>query len=210
MFPWSGHLHPNRAQLSRGKARRSASVRPLTWAACHLLVASTLVAGLAPAAEPWTGSLQGGGEVRVDPRTNRPTVTLDGEQTQLWDGVHKLEDGRELRVESGRVVPNQEILESRRLTAPPSEAGGEPVGERIIGHSPCEELVRKVCGADRACAEARACEPARQLLRMERQEQRDAGTPGRTTFTSGKCREAERDDFFAPCEPGADSSADGS
>jgi hypothetical protein len=151
------------------------------------------------AAESWSGTLSGGGQVLIDPRTNRPTVTIDGEETQLWDGVHRLDDGRELTVESGRVVPNQEILESRRPLPPstplPEAAGGAP----ILGRSPCEVLVGQVCGADGACAAAEACGPARQLLEMEREEQREAGTPGRTTYTSEKCLEAQRDDFFAPC-----------
>lgn len=156
----------------------------------------------APAAdEPWTAELQGGGTVRVDPATNRPTVTIEGRETQLWNGVHQLEDGRQLTVESGRVVPNQQILQAREPWPEPAmpEQGR---GQLYQGPSPCQQLVDKVCGADGACAGSNACGPARQLRDMEREAQQRAGTPRRTTFTSDKCTEALADDFFAPCEPG--------
>jgi len=158
----------------------------------------SLVSSVGIAADPWSTTLQGGGNVRVDPSTNRPTVVIEGEEVQLWDGVHRLQDGRELTVESGRVVPNQEILqasEPRSETKLPEEGSGR----LIVGESPCEKLVAKVCGPNGACADAATCDPAHQLLAMERDEQRSAGTPGRTTFTSGKCTEALGDAFFKRC-----------
>lgn len=171
-------------------------------AALAIVIASALMVGNA-AEQPWTGELRGGGEVYVDPSTRRPTVRRNGQETQLWDGVHQLEGGRELRVESGRVVPNEEILETSEPWPEPAMPS-EP-GPPVDGRSPCERLVRKVCGPDGGCAEAAACDPARQLWDMEREEQRRLGTPERQTFTSNKCIEALGDDFFAPCAaPGAE------
>jgi len=181
----------------RGHARACQARSP--WSFVWAPAVFALALAQAAAADDWSGNLRGGGEVHVDPWTNRPTVTVDGKETQLWDGVHKLDDGRELTVESGRVVPNEEILESRRPSPPPEPAPEKVGGEPIIGRSPCENLVRQVCGADGACTESQACRPAHQLLDMEREEQRSAGTPGRTTYTSEKCLEAQRDDFFARC-----------
>lgn len=166
------------------------------------LVALWLASACAVATNPWSAELQGGGEVWVDPRTNRPTVRIDGEERQLWDGIHKLEDGRELRVESGRVIPNKPILEAREpWPAPrvePERLEGQ--GETLVGPSPCERLVEKVCGRTGACTDAEACDPARQLRAMERKEQQRAGAPNRTTFTSVKCQEALHDDFFERCD----------
>jgi hypothetical protein len=168
--------------------------------------AAVLLALTAPASaqEAWSGRLEGGGVVEVDPETNRPTVRVEGQETQLWDGVHRLENGRELRVEDGRVVPSQAIIESRQPTTPP------PAGPTsAIGPTPCERLVERVCGAGGACAESRACPPARQLLGMERDEQAAAGgAAGARTFTSGKCREALADEFFTPCTPAPQRTAD--
>jgi hypothetical protein len=165
-----------------------------------LFTCLTLVGSVGIVADPWTARLEQGGEVRVDPSTNRPTAVVGGEEVQLWDGVHRLQDGRELTVESGRVVPNREILRAREPwpePAVPEQGTGRP----IVGESPCERLVARVCGADGSCGDAADCGPARQLLAMERAEQQKAGTPGRTTFTSGKCVEALGDAFFTPCAP---------
>ncbi len=178
----------------------------------HAIVcALSLLAGLAfpigVAADPWTAELQGGGQVQVDPRTNRPTLRIEGERVQLPDGIHRLQDGRELTVRSGRVVPNEEILGERdrgEFSRPPPAPTA--VGRALIlGSSPCEELVRKVCGPDEACAGTTACDAARQLMNMERDEQQRAGTPGRATLTSGKCTEAKADDFFPRCPDNASS-----
>jgi len=184
----------NDKRARRARLRPATRVRPVV----ALVLAMALPPSAAVAAEYWKGELQGGGEVRVDPRTQRPTVQMDGRETQLWDGVHQLEGGRELRVESGRVVPNEEILETRERWPEPA-LPPEP-GPAIEGASPCERLVRKVCGSGGACGDATACGPARQLWDMEREEQRRLGTPGHQTYTSNKCAEALRDDFFTACD----------
>lgn len=167
-----------------------------------LLIPELLLFGPASiAADPWTARLQQGGEVRVDPSTNRPTIVIEGRELQLWDGVHRLQDGRELTVESGRVVPNPEILQAREPWPEPA-VPVKGAGRVIVGESPCERLVAGVCGPNGSCSGSAACDPARQLLEMEREEQQRAGTPKLTTFTSGKCVEALGDAFFTPCPQG--------
>lgn len=164
------------------------------------VLAATLLAAPQPRAAGWSARLKEGGQVSVDPRTNRATIRRDGMETQLWDGVHVLEDGSTITVRSGQVVPNEAILRARQMPAPPKPKQQLWVGEPIVGLSPCERLVHRVCGMDNGCAGAPACDPARQLLGMEQQERRDSGRPGYTTPASGQCIEADQDrTFFATC-----------
>jgi hypothetical protein len=165
------------------------------------------------AAEPWTAPLQRGGQVEVDPRTNRPVLDQDGRRTQLWDGVHRLEDGSVIRIEGGRVVPTTDMLAPSR---PPSEtatsdaespeavesnegAAEQPNGERLTGASPCEQLVLRVCGAARTCWQEPACEAARQLRQMEQEEWLTGADPSLVTESGKQCSEAMNNAFFAPC-----------
>ncbi len=166
-----------------------------------LLAAATPVA--LQAAE-WSSTLKGGGKVTVDPRTNRVVVKKQGVETQLWDGVHRLEDGSSITVRSGQVVPNEEILRARRLPEMPEEKEGLGaevwIGAPIVGYSPCEKLVRRVCGEGQECAAKQGCEVAGQLLQMEQQERAAEATANRMTYSSGQCQEADRDrHFFASC-----------
>ncbi len=164
----------------------------------------------AHAGEPWTAPLQRGGQVEVDPRTNRPVLDQDGRRTQLWDGVHRLEDGSVIRIEGGRVVPTTEMLapsgtpsESATSDADPAKAAEgateQPSGERITGASPCEQLVLQVCGAARTCWREPACEAARQLREMEQEEWLKGADPGLVTESGKQCEEAINNAFFAPC-----------
>ena len=95
----------------------------------------------------WTSQLEAGGTVSVDPTTNRATVTRDGVSTPLWDGVHRLQDGSAVTVRSGQVVPNEAILRARKPQPPPTDQAESWVGIPIVGASPCEQLVQRVCGA---------------------------------------------------------------
>lgn len=149
----------------------------------------------------WKAPLMGGGEVRVDPRTNRATVLRHGVETQLWDGAHRLQDGSTLIIRSGQAVPNTAILQSRRLPAEPERPGAEQwVGVPIVGYSPCERLVRRVCGVGQECASEKACYLVRQLLDMERHERKANNNPNYMTHTSGQCQEADQDKaFFVSC-----------
>lgn len=171
-----------------------------TWRAVLAVLA---IAGSVPVAfaTDWSSRLEDGGEVRVDPRTNRATITRDGVTTQAWDGVHRLRDGSTLTIRAGQAVPNEGILQARKLPPlPVTDQADAWVGTPIVGKSPCEKLVDAVCGADELCAQAPACAPARQLLDMERGERAEAAMASRMTYSSGQCMEAFKDKaFFTPC-----------
>jgi hypothetical protein len=171
----------------------------------------------AHADEPWTAPLQRGGQVEVDPRTNRPVLDQDGRRTQLWDGVHRLEDGSVIRIEGGRVVPTTDMLapsgtpsesgtsdaDADADAAEASEAAEEtteqPTGYRLTGASPCEQLVLRACGAARTCWLEPACEAARQLRQMEQEEWLKGADPSLDTESGKQCEEAMSNAFFAPC-----------
>lgn len=176
-----------------------------------MLATLLLVVGPAAAREPWSAPLARGGQVEIDPRTNRPILIQDGRQTQLWDGVHRLEDGSVIRIQEGRVVPTMEMLSPPRLESESEEAGApkdagapkateQPGAEPISGVSPCEQLVMKVCGTAAECWREPACDAARQLRRMEREDWLGGADPGLITESGKQCREAMGNDFFVPCQ----------
>jgi hypothetical protein len=181
------------------------SLRSRLWlalAGCAVLVAALGSPTLR--ADQWKSRLEGGGRVVVDPMTNRIMVERNGVKTQLWDGVHRLKDGSSITVHSGQVVPSESILRAREQRGMPEEGettGAEMwIGAPIVGSSPCEKLVERVCGEGGACGSSDACAPARQLLQMEQQERAAQATPNRMTYASGQCQEADRDrEFFATC-----------
>ncbi|EGV16113.1 hypothetical protein [Thiocapsa marina] len=185
------------------------------WTACLGAVPAILLLFVfhAHADEPWTAPLQRGGQVEVDPRTNRPVLDQNGRRTQLWDGVHRLEDGSVIRIEGGRVVPTTDMLAPSGAPSEPAASDTEapeaveadegeakqPTGGRLTGASPCEQLVLRVCGAARTCWQEPACEAARQLRQMEQEEWLKGADPGRVTESGKQCEEAMSNAFFAPC-----------
>jgi hypothetical protein len=152
-------------------------------------------------AADWSAPLLGGGKVKVDPRTNRATIVRDGVETQLWDGVHRLQDGSSIIIHSGQAIPNTAILRSRRLPEEPEHSTAEQwIGVPISGYSPCERLARRVCGVNQECTGVTSCDLARQLLQLERQERDANDSPNYMTYSSGQCQEANQDKaFFATC-----------
>jgi len=162
------------------------------------LAAALMISFLLPVhADPWSSTMQGGGTVTVDPDTDRANITRDGVTTPLWNGVHRLQDGSTLIVNHGIAVPTEPIIESRRLPPPETEAWQDV---NIIGYSPCEKLVRQVCGRENQCADAGACDPANQLLAMEKQERGNSDNPSLMTYTSGQCLNAMKDrEYFSDC-----------
>jgi hypothetical protein len=168
------------------------------------LAAGVLMLAAAPLVADWRAQLDRGGQVTVDPESNRATVTRDGVTTPLWDGVHRLQDGSVITVRSGQVVPNEDILRARDLPAlPPDTDPAEAwVGQRIVGESPCQRLVARVCGDHEQCQKSPACDPAHQLLDRELGERTASRTPDAMTYTSGQCMQADRDrQFFKTCDP---------
>lgn len=155
-----------------------------------------------PAGAAWSAQLEDGGQVRVDPQSNRVTVTRDGVTTPLWDGVHRLQDGSVITVRSGQVVPNEDILRARKPQPPVTDQAQAWVGQTIQGESPCERLVREICGERGQCETSPACDPARQLLDMEHRERAGSERPDLMTYSSGQCMEAAKDrQFFRACKP---------
>ena len=57
-----------------------------------LLGAAVLLMALPVSAADWQAERYGGGQITVDPDTNRATLNRNGVETPLWDGVHRLED----------------------------------------------------------------------------------------------------------------------
>jgi hypothetical protein len=149
-------------------------------------------------ATDWSGALYGGGEVTVDEQTNRATYMRKGVETPLWDGTHKLQNGSILIIRDGIAVPNLDIMESRQQVPPSSPE--EWMDVKIVGYSPCEKLVNKVCGKDAECSDQPACNPVRQLRDREDEERKESSNPNLMTYTSGQCLRALRDtEFFVAC-----------
>ena len=170
-------------------------MKPVTrW----LLLMGLIIQGTGLQAADWTSRLQDGSTVNVDPDTNRATVTRGGVTTPLWDGSHRMQDGSQLIIKRGVATPNAAIIESRRL--PPPRETGDWEDAPIVGYSPCEQLVRFVCGRQDQCMTAESCTLARQLLDMEREERAASRNRNLMTFTSGQCMQAQDDrEFFLPC-----------
>jgi hypothetical protein len=151
-----------------------------------------------PDAAEWTGRLYGGGDIRVDPSTNRATIQRGGVEAPLWDGTHVLEDGSTLIVRSGTVVPTQRILESGRVTE--MDQARDWVGKAIVGYSPCERLVRRVCGDTQQCRSGTPCSVAEQLQGMEKEERAASDNPNLMTYTSDQCEQSLNDrTYFQAC-----------
>lgn len=141
----------------------------------------------------WTGTLPDGSVLQVDPETRRATRLYGGGAAPLWDGAHRLEDGSVVIVRDGQAVPSESMIDAWR-----AEPGAEPaMRERY-----CEQLVRKVCGFNEECGQAQPCVLARQLLRIEREEQRRAplgSGPYPQTPGTGECLEALGNPAFPAC-----------
>lgn len=158
-----------------------------------LLGLLSLLASTADAVS-WSSRLADGKRIQVDPDTNRVTVFRDeGHSQQLWDGVHRLEDGSTITIRSGVMVPNKAIVELRQRLPSPDVPQSD---------APCQQLVRKVCGLHDECAHQSACGPARQLLQMSQDEAPQATDPDSTTtrWALEQCQQALADEaYFNPC-----------
>lgn len=135
----------------------------------------------------WQGTLNDGSRVTIDPTTNKASRTLQGQTTPLWNGVHRLTNGAVIIVRDGVVVPDQGILEAQR----------EQTQNRFS--QACMQLVTKVCGPHDECRANPACDPARQLMTLQRDELNN-NLSGATLESSRLCLEAlGNEDYFSPC-----------
>jgi len=143
----------------------------------------------------WTGTLQDGSVVEVDPGSRRAMRYYNGGTTPMWDGTHRLEDGSVIIVHDGQAVPTESMIESWEAASrfDPS------LRERY-----CEQLVRKVCGFRDECARDPVCLTARRMRGEQRAVERQAqlGAPPQTTGGEA-CREALDSADFPACESGA-------
>ena len=146
-------------------------------------------------AASWDSSLYGGGAVSVDPDTNRATVTRDGVTAPLWDGTHRMQDGSVLIIRRGMAVPNKGILDSRKPLPREPEEWEDAL---IVGYSPCEKLVHRVCGSQDKCCDQEGCNLAQQLLTMEQEERAQSDRHNRMTYTSGQCNNVLHDTELFP------------
>ena len=169
-------MHANRPPMP--SARRLPALAPA-------LAAALLAGALAEAAGPpgaWSRAGERGEIIAIDPATQRATITgRDGASRPLWDGVHRLEDGRTLIIRSGVVVQDVDMSASRRE---PMQIEEDP--EAV---SPCVALTRRVCGVKGECDKAAACDLARQLQRFEDEERQERPEiPPQTVLR--QCRDA--------------------
>lgn len=154
------------------------------------------IVAVSVSAASWTSRLADGRRIQVDPNTNRVTVFPEkGAAQQLWDGVHRLQDGSTITIRSGVMVPTKAIVELRQRLPTPHLPESDAW---------CQQLVRKVCGLHDECADIPACGPARQLLQMAQDPARDPAEepdPGATHWALERCRQAFQDEtFFAACD----------
>lgn len=178
---------------------------------CLIISATAILFPRQAICEPWTAPLERGGQVEVDPRTNRPIIIQDGRQIQFWDGVHRLDDGSVIRIQGGQIVPRADMLDQPPQTAREPDGSTEDNQEvpdettqtgldPLTGPSPCEQLALRVCGATRRCWRVPACEAARQLRDLEQEDRLRGIDPNRPTQTGQQCSEALSNPFFAPCD----------
>lgn len=161
----------------------------------HFLVLGIALLGLQAAlAGSWTGTLHDGSVLKIDPETRRPMRYDHGGPSPMWDGTHRLEDGSVVIIRDGTIVPTQSMLETW---------AAEPGAEPRMRDRHCEQLVRKTCGFHEECATTQPCVLARQLRRLERDEQRrapfDASRHPPDTDATGECLDALRHAAFPTC-----------
>jgi hypothetical protein len=78
-----------------------------------------------------------------------------------------------------------------------------------VGYSPCEQLVRLVCGRQDQCLTAESCGLARQLLDMELEEREANRNRNLMTYTSGQCLKVQDDrELFVSCSKPEPSASD--
>jgi hypothetical protein len=148
-------------------------------------LAATIFLGVSPAVQAggWSGTLQDGSQLYVDPETHRAVRDEGGHQTQMWDGTHRLENGSVVIIKDGTAVPTRGMLETW---------DAEPGPQAALAQPECERLVLRVCGPQDACGRAGPCLSARKLMK-------DGGTEGQAGSAEGACMKALTDPAFPVC-----------
>lgn len=159
----------------------------------HILTVILIVGSSQAGAGSWTGTLQDGSVLKVDPNSQRAMRYYNGGVAPLWNGTHRLENGSVVIVRDGQVVPTEPMMNSW---------AGQPGSEPTLREHFCDQLVRKVCGFHHECSREQPCVLARQLLSMEREQQRRAPVgsgPSPQTPSSSECQDALTNPAFSAC-----------
>ena len=93
-----------------------------------------------------------GKELRFDSSTNRVEIVNETGNRPLWSGVHRLEDGRVLRIQKGVAIADQTV---QRATAAPQRQPDQV--------DACTVLERQSCGLRTDCGLSESCQLAHQL-----------------------------------------------
>ena len=125
-----------------------------------------------------------GHELRYDNSSNRVEIVNDTGNRPLWSGVHRLEDGRVLRIQKGVAIADQTV---RRAISTPQQQPDQV--------DACTVLERKSCGLRTDCALSDSCQLAHQLQGFYN----SASLSDRTKIES-QCKEAiNNESMFPPC-----------
>ncbi|MEA3301667.1 MAG: hypothetical protein U9Q75_00190 [Pseudomonadota bacterium] len=93
-----------------------------------------------------------GQELRYDNSTNRVEIINESGNRPLWSGVHRLEDGRVLRIQKGVAIADQTV--QRAISVPQQQP------DQVDA---CTVLERQSCGLRTECALSESCQLAHQL-----------------------------------------------
>ncbi|HBH35766.1 MAG TPA: hypothetical protein DDW45_05175 [Gammaproteobacteria bacterium] len=125
-----------------------------------------------------------GQELRYDNSTNRVEVVNDTGNRPLWSGVHKLEDGRVLRIQKGVAIADQTVQHA----IPSPQIQPDQVDA-------CTVLERQSCGLRTDCGLSESCQLAHQLQGFY-----NSATPSDRTKIESQCKEAiNNKSMFPPC-----------
>lgn len=142
------------------------------------------------------GDHPGGGTVQLDGATQKAELSTPDGRFPLWDGIHRLQDGSVVRVQSGIVIKDDHV--QQHLGTPPYSPE--------VARDLCRELEAKVCGQAGACLSHEPCQAVRQLLQMIEEDIRRGPVDAPGPSLERQCQEAlGRETFFQPCptEPAA-------
>ncbi len=126
-----------------------------------------------------------GQELRFDNRTNRVEIVNENGNRPLWSGVHRLEDGRVLRIQKGVAIADQTV--QRAISVPQQQP------DQVDA---CTVLERQSCGLRTECALSESCQLAHQLQGFYN----SASLSDRRKIES-QCKEAMiNKSMFTPCQ----------
>ncbi len=179
----------------RPSTGRDARVGPPALHGFALMAVVVLLIGLSPPvavfAAPWEAyEAADGTEIQVDSASGRAYRVERGERRLLWDGVHRLANGRVLIIRHGTVQRTRALGAGEEFACP---------GLDQAGPQPCARLVNRVCGPGGSCADREACGIARQLRAARGTEEAE----GSEEYVLCRCARAlTNPNYFMACPSG--------